>query len=86
VRVGGDGMSRATPRWAIEHPETDIDHDGSGEYADSEAVVSKFRMGKLPFHHAHRRMQEDFGITSEDALYVLFPPMELNPIAVAEEE
>jgi len=86
MRLGGDGMSKGPPLWAVEHPNTDIDHFGTDDYADSEAVVTKFRRGKIPFHHAHRRMVEDFGIASEDALYVLFPPMELNPIAVVEEE
>ena len=68
-------MSRATPRWAIEHPSSDIDHDGSAEYADTEAVLTKFRRGKIPFHHAHRRMMDDFEVASEEALTMLFPPI-----------
>ena len=68
-------MSRATPRSAVEHPESDIDHDGSAEYSDAEAVVTAFRRGKLPFHHAHRRMTDDFEVASGDALFVLFPPI-----------
>ena len=76
-------MSRPTPRWAIEHPESVIDHDGSGDYADAQAVVAKFQSGKIPFHHALRRMEDDFGMSQKAAFSDLggsdgFPSMKPN--------
>ena len=53
-----------------------IDIEGTGEYPEAGDVVLAFKAGKLSFNHALRRMEEDFEITQEDALYVLWPPME----------
>jgi hypothetical protein len=69
-------MSEELPKLLRKY--VNVDHDGSAEYADTEAVVTAFRNGKLPFHHAHRRMMEDFGVASKDALFVLFPPITMS--------
>ena len=53
-----------------------IDIEGTGDYAEAGDVVNAFKGGRLSFNHALRRMEEDFGVNQEDALYVLWPPME----------
>ena len=53
-----------------------IDIEGTGEYPEAGDVVLAFKAGKLSFNHALRRMEEDFEITQEDALYVLWPSMD----------
>ena len=62
-----------------------IDIDGVWDYAEAGDIVTAFRGGLLSFNHALRRMEEDFGVNQDDALYVLWPPMELNAIAAEEE-
>ena len=54
----------------------DTDHEGTCEYVEAGDIVAAFHAGHLAFHHALRRMNEDFGASEEDALFVLFPPME----------
>ena len=53
-----------------------IDIEGVGEYIEAGDVVAAFKAGRLSFNHALRRMEEDFGVNQEDALYVLWPPMD----------
>ena len=53
-----------------------IDIEGTGDYAEAGDVVNAFKGGRLSFNHALRRMEEDFGVSQEDALYVLWPPMD----------
>ena len=53
-----------------------IDIEGTGDYAEAGDVVNAFKSGRLSFNHALRRMEEDFGVNQEDALYVLWPPMD----------
>jgi len=53
-----------------------IDIEGTGEYIEAGDVVNAFKGGRLSFNHALRRMEEDFGVSQEDALYVLWPPMD----------
>ena len=53
-----------------------IDIEGTGDSAEAGDVVNAFKGGRLSFNHALRRMEEDFGVSHEDALYVLWPPMD----------
>ena len=53
-----------------------IDIEGTGEYIEAGDVGAAFNAGRLSFNHALRRMEEDFGVNQEDALYVLWPPMD----------
>ena len=53
-----------------------IDIEGTGDYAEAGDVVNAFKGGRLSFNHALRRMEEDFGVSQEDALFVLWPPMD----------
>ena len=53
-----------------------IDIEGTGDYAEAGDVVNAFKGGRLSFNHALRRREEDFGVSQEDALYVLWPPMD----------
>ena len=53
-----------------------IDIEGTWEYPEAGDIVSAFKAGRLSFNHALRRMEEDFDINQEDALYVLWPPMD----------
>ena len=53
-----------------------IDIEGTGDYAEAGDEVNAFKGGRLSFNHALRRMEEDFGVSQEDALYVLWPPMD----------
>jgi len=53
-----------------------IDIEGTGEYPEAGDIVSAFKAGRLSFNHALRRMEEDFGVNEEDALFVLWPPMD----------
>ena len=53
-----------------------IDIEGTGEYPEAGDIVNDFKAGRLFFNHALRRMEEDFDINQEDALYVLWPPMD----------
>ena len=53
-----------------------IDIEGTGEYVEAGDIVAAFKAGQLAFTHALRRMEEDFGVNQEDALYVLWPPMD----------
>ena len=56
-----------------------IDIEGTGEYVEAGDIVAAFKAGRLSFNHALRRMEEDFGVSQEDALYVLWPPMDEEP-------
>ena len=69
LRLAGDTMTMTSG------PDK-IDIEGTGEYPEAGDIVTAFKAGKLSFNHALRRMEEDFEITQEDALYVLWPPME----------
>ena len=53
----------------------DTDHEGTGDYAEAGEIVAAFHAGHLAFHHALRRMKDDFDVSEDDALYVLWPPM-----------
>ena len=53
-----------------------IDIEGTGEYIEAGDIVAAFKAGQLAFNHALRRMEEDFGVSQDDALYVLWPPMD----------
>ena len=53
-----------------------IDIEGTGEYIEAGDIVTAFKSGRLSFNHALRRMEEDFGVNQEDALFVLWPPMD----------
>jgi len=53
-----------------------IDIEGTGEYIEAGDVVVAHHSGKLSFNHALRMMEEDFGVNQEDALFVLWPPMD----------
>ena len=53
-----------------------IDIEGTGEYIEAGDIVTAFKGGRLSFNHALRRMEEDFGGSQEDALCVLWPPMD----------
>ncbi len=53
-----------------------IDIEGTGKYPEAVDIVSAFIAGRLSFNHALRRMEEDFGVSQEDALFVLWPPMD----------
>ena len=53
-----------------------IDIEGTGDYTEAGDVVAAFQSGKLSFNHALRRMKDDFDVSEDDALYVLWPPME----------
>ena len=53
-----------------------IDIEGTWDYAEAGDIVNAFKAGRLSFNHALRRMNEDFGVNEEDALYVLWPPMD----------
>ena len=53
-----------------------IDIEGTGEYIEAGDIVTPFKSGRLSFNHALRRMEEDFGVSQEDALFVLWPPMD----------
>ena len=53
-----------------------IDIEGTGDYAEAGDVVNAFKSGRLSFNHALRMMEEDFGVSQEDALFVLWPPMD----------
>ena len=53
-----------------------IDIEGGGEYIEAGDVVAAHHSGKLSFNHALRMMEEDFGVSQEDALFVLWPPMD----------
>ena len=53
-----------------------IDIEGTGEYIEAGDIVTAFEGGRLSFNHALRRMEEDFGVNQEDALFVLWPPMD----------
>jgi hypothetical protein len=54
---------------------TEIDHEGTAEYVEAGDIITAFKAGLLSFDNALRRMEEDFGVSQEDALYVLWPPM-----------
>ena len=53
-----------------------IDLEGDGEYIEAGDVIAAFRGGRLSFNHALRRMEDDFGVSQENALPLLWPPME----------
>jgi len=53
-----------------------IDIEGTWEYPEAGDIVNAFKAGRLSFNHALRRMEEDFGVNEEDALFVLWPPMD----------
>ena len=53
-----------------------IDLEGDGEYVEAGDVIAAFRGGRLSFNHALRRMEDDFNISQEDALPLLWPPMD----------
>ena len=53
-----------------------IDIEGTGKYPKAGDIVKAFKSGRLSFNHALRRMEEDFGVNEEDALFVLWPPMD----------
>ena len=53
-----------------------IDIEGTWDYAEAGDIVRAFKAGRLSFNHALRRMEEDFGVNEEDALFVLWPPMD----------
>ena len=69
VRLGGERMNMTSG------PDK-IDIEGTWDYPEAGDVVAAFQSGKLSFNHALRRMEEDFGVSQDDALYVLWPPME----------
>jgi len=80
MRLGGHNMSMTSG------PDK-IDIDGVWDYAEAGDIVKAHHSGKLSFNHALRRMEEDFGISQDDALFVLCPPMDVGPvIAVPSEE
>ena len=41
-----------------------------------EAIVKSHKSGEVAFHVAHTRLTEEHGLTAEQALGLLFPPME----------
>ena len=40
-----------------------------------EAIVKSHKSGEVAFHVAHTRLTEEHGLTEEQALELLFPPM-----------
>ena len=53
-----------------------IDIEGTGEYIEAGDIVAALKAGQLAFILALRRMVVDFGVSQDDALYVLWPPMD----------
>tara|TARA_R100000781_G_C4062270_1_gene121446 strand:- start:26 stop:235 length:210 start_codon:yes stop_codon:yes gene_type:complete len=39
-------------------------------------IVKSHKSGEVAFHVAHTRLMEEFGLTEDDALAILFPPLD----------